>query len=296
MSTTIDQAFIRQYEREVHHVFQRSGGFLRPTVRLKTNVVGSSTTFQKIGTGTATTKARHGVVTPMNQVHTPIQCTLADFYAGDWVDKLDEAKTNIDERLAVATGGASALGRKVDSQIITALDTTTQTQAAVTVTSIVNVRATVTEWVEDLWSNNVPNDMMVFGLITPRLWSQLMMVEEFASADYIKGSDLPFNSGVAHHGRYKHWQGVNWQVHTGLPNVTQSGCKGFIWHQRAVGYATGKHAGNAAENESVAAEITYNGERVSHFVNHMMSGGACLIDDTGVIEGTWNDSSAIVTS
>jgi hypothetical protein len=57
----------------------------------------------------------------MNQTHTAHEATLADFYAGDWVDKLDEAKINIDERDAIATSGAFALGRKVDSQIDTLL-------------------------------------------------------------------------------------------------------------------------------------------------------------------------------
>jgi hypothetical protein len=46
----------------------------------------------------------------------------------------------------------------------------------------------------------------------------------------------------------------------------------------------------------VAADITWHGDRASWFVNHMMSGGAVLIDDTGVIEALWDDSAAIVTS
>lgn len=296
MSTSISTAFITQYLPEVHHVFQRMGGYLRPTVRMKTGVVGSTATFQKVGTGSATTKARHGVITPMNQTHTAPSATLEDFYGGDWVDKLDEAKTNIDERMVIATAGARALGRKVDNQIITALDGTTQTQASVTVTSIVNVRATVTEWVEDLASNDVPFDGMVFGAITPRLWSQLMQVEEFASADYIAASDLPFVNGIKYGGRFKMWQGVNWTTHTGLPNIGSAGCKGFVWHRDAVGYAVGAVDNNVAESEMVGVDITWHGDRAAHFVNHYMSGGAVLIDDTGVIEGTWNDSSAIVTS
>ena len=95
MATSITNSFITQYERDVHDVFQREGSVLKPTVRFKSDVVGSVATFQKIGTGTATTKARHGTITPMNQTHTAISTTLADFYAGDWVDKLDEAKINL---------------------------------------------------------------------------------------------------------------------------------------------------------------------------------------------------------
>ena len=117
MSTSVDTAFVTQFEQEVHEAFQRQSSKLRDTIRLKTGVVGSSTTFQVVGTGTATTKARHGVITPMNAGHTAVPCTVADFYAGDWVDKLDELKINIDERMVVANAGAYALGRKIDSQV-----------------------------------------------------------------------------------------------------------------------------------------------------------------------------------
>src|SRR3546814_8774167 len=47
---------------------------------------------------------------------------LADYYAGDWVDRLDELKTNIDERMVVANAGAYALGRKTDELVIAGLD------------------------------------------------------------------------------------------------------------------------------------------------------------------------------
>lgn len=125
MATTIDQAFIKQFEREVREAYQRMGSKLRNTVRTKNNVRGSSTVFQKVGKGSASTKARHGQVPVMNIDHTPVECTLADYYAGDWVDKLDELKTNIDERHVIANAGAFALGRKTDELIITQLDTST---------------------------------------------------------------------------------------------------------------------------------------------------------------------------
>ena len=89
--------------------------------RLKDKLQGKDVTFQKVGKGVAGQKSRHGTVPVMNQNHTPVACSVADFYAGDWVDALDELKTNIDERMIVASGGAYALGRKVDDQINTAV-------------------------------------------------------------------------------------------------------------------------------------------------------------------------------
>ena len=122
MANTIDTAFIRQFETEVHLAYQRMGSKLRNTVRTVSNVNGSSVRFQKIGTGSASTKSRNGMVTPMELTHTTVDVSLSDFYAAEYIDKLDELKTNIDERQAVAQSAAAALGRKTDEILYTAMD------------------------------------------------------------------------------------------------------------------------------------------------------------------------------
>ena len=48
--------------------------------------------------------------------------STADFYAAEYIDKLDELKININERQAVAESAASALGRKTDEILIAAMD------------------------------------------------------------------------------------------------------------------------------------------------------------------------------
>jgi len=296
MSTSVDTAFVRQYEKDVHHIFQLEGGHLRPSVRMKTNVVGRSTTFQKIGKGAATTKARHGVITPMNQSHTAIECALVDFYAGDWVDQLDEAKIIHDERMAIAKGGAWALGRKVDNQIITTLTGTSETTITWTVTSAAAVRNGMLQMSENLDDNDVPNDGNRYGLLTPRAWSMAMTVEEFASADYVSAGGMQFEKGAAVGAAWKNWMNVNWKVHTDLAGKGGATAEQFVYHKNAIGYASGKHAGNVAANEGVSADITWHGDRAAHFVNHSMSGGSCLIDTTGVIQGSVDDTAAIPTS
>jgi hypothetical protein len=71
---------------------------------------------------TASTKTRNGNVTAMELVHTTVEATMADFYAAEYIDKLDELKVNIDERQAVAKSAAAALGRKTDEILYTAMD------------------------------------------------------------------------------------------------------------------------------------------------------------------------------
>lgn len=295
MADQIPAVFTRQYEADVKHIFQRQGGYLRKGVRMKTGIVGLSTTFPRVGKGVATTKARHGVITPMNQDHTSVQCSLEDFYAGDYVDRLDEAKTNIDERMVIAQGGAWALGRKVDDQILTVLDTTANSTHTWTVTSKGAIHASAVGFVRKVHSLDVPNDGNLWAVITPVLWSMLELIDPFANADYVNPAVRPAEVGMPTDGNVRRWLGVNWVMHTGLSGIGTSAAKSFIWHKNAVGYATGAHAKNNAENDMVSAMINYVPERDAHFVNHAMSGGACLIEDA-VIEGTVDDTAALPTS
>src|ERR1700743_2156554 len=123
MTTSIDNAFIKQFESEVHEAYQRQGSKLRGTVRTINNVNGSSAVFQKVGKGAASPKSSHGLVPVMNLQYSNVEVTLSDYYAGDWVDQLDELKINIDERQVIAAAGAYALGRKTDDLIIAGLAT-----------------------------------------------------------------------------------------------------------------------------------------------------------------------------
>jgi hypothetical protein len=276
MSTSVSVGFVRQYEREVHEAFQRRGSFLLSTIRRQNSVVGSSTTFQVIGKGAATTKARHGTITPMNQNHNAVECTLADFYAGDWVDRLDEQKLQHDEKDAIAHGGAWALGRKADEQILTAADATTTTVGDYSTAITRNLLLQASEKLDD---NDVPRDGQRFGLLTPRSWSIAMTIEEFADADFV-GTDLPFLKGA----EPRSWMGIHWMVHTGVPGKGSTQARNFVYHRSALGYASGK---------DITADITWHGDRAAFFVNHMMSGGAALIDATGVVEVRVNDTVAI---
>lgn len=295
MSDQIPNSFIRAYTDDVKDVFQREGGYLRGAVRMKTGVVGRSVSFHRVGKGVATTKARHGVITPMNQDHTMIECVLSDFYAADYVDNLDEAKTNIDERMVIARGGAYALGRKVDEQIITTLDTSANSAHSWVQSSKAALLASALTYVQRVYDLDIPNDGKIYCALTPRAWASMMTIDQFTSADYVDAAGRPFNTGIPTGGKWKDWMGIKWMMHTGLPNVGLSTAKTFIWHGDCVGYATGAHAMNKAENDMVSAKIDYVPERAAHFVNNWMSGGACLIEDA-VIEGTFNDTTGVPTS
>ncbi len=288
MSNTVDQSFVRQYERDVHHVFQTEGGFLRGTVRLKTNIVGSSTTFQKIGTGTAVTKARHGKVPLMNVDHTPIECTLSDRYAAEMVDKLDELKLNIDERDAVTKAGAWACGRAIDQDLFTAMDGTTQSALTWSIASDAATLNSLLGIQKAFNAAKVPNDGQRYCTLTANAWAAAERVEQFSSADFVDARGRPFVDG-APFPMFRRWAGILWTNHEELPNAGEaSGCKGFAWHKTAVGYGMGA---------DITADIDWEGDAQAHRITHCFSGGAALIDDTGVFEiNIGDDTTALPTS
>lgn len=264
--SNIDNAFIKQFEREVHEAYQRQGSKLRATVRNRTDVKGSSTNFPKVGTGVAMTKARGASVPVMNLDHSTIEVVLSDYYAGDWLDKLDELKIAHDERAVIANSGAYALGRKTDELIINALANTSN-QASTTAGGMTLAKAL--EAFEALGENDVPDDGQRFAVVGYKQFSDLLAIEEFASANFVGESELPFKNMQA-----KNWLGMTWIQHNGLPlSGTDRSC--FVYHKTAVGHASGA---------DVTTDVTWHGDKASYFVNNMMSQGTGLIDDAGIIE------------
>jgi len=268
MSTSIDQAFIKQFEREVHEAYQRQGSKLRNTVRTINKVTGSHAVFQKVGKGTASTKSTHGMVPVMNLAHSNVEVSLQDYYAGDWVDRMDELKTNIDERQVIASAGAHALGRKTDDLILGALGLADDNVIADSNTGMSLDK--VLEAFETFGENDVPDDGQRFCIVGWKQWSELLKIEEFINSDYLGQSELPFASVT----QAKQWLGTIWMPHSGLP-IDGNDIRSCYWyHKNAVGHASAS---------DVETDITWHGDRAAHFVNNMMSQGAGLIDEAGII-------------
>jgi hypothetical protein len=261
---SIDVAFTKQFESEVHLAYQRMGSKLLNTVRRKTNVVGKSTTFQKIGKGIAGTKTRGGQVPILNLVHTNVECVLSDRYGGEFIDKLDELKIEHDERGAVTTSIAGALGRASDADITAITDTFTQATTAVGVVD----QPKVEEAYEYMGNNDVPDDGQRFLAVAPQGWTDLMGLAPFASLDYVPESDLPFPKvGFS----AKQWFSFHIFSFSGL-SIPAGVRQNVAYHKTAVGHASG---------QDVEMDITWQGKEQAHLAVGSMSMNACLIDDIG---------------
>jgi hypothetical protein len=265
MANTIDTAFIKQFESEVHMAYQRMGSKLRNTVRTVSNVSGSVVRFQKIGTGSASTKSRNGMVTPMELAHTNVEATLADYYAAEYIDKLDELKTNIDERQAVAKSAAAALGRKTDEILLTEMDSgANSTQIADTSGAL--AKTDLLTLFETFGSADIPEDGGRFLAMHPKGYADLFAINEFASSDFVGDQNLPYAGGMT----MKEFLGFKI-----FSTSAVTAGKNIAYHTSSVGLGIGA---------DVTTELNYVAEKVSHLATSMMSMGAKVIDDNGVYE------------
>lgn len=265
MSAPISNAFIKQYESEVHTAYQRMGSKLTNMTRKKTGITGTSTTFQKVGKGTAGQKSRHGLVPLMNIDHTPIECVLADYYAGDYVDKLDELKTNIDERKVSTEAGAAAMGRKSDDIVVTAFGGTLIATGATGLTT-----TKINTVYEAFGANDVPDDGERYFAVDPKCWTDLLTITAFSSSDYVGPDKLPYAGGMV----AKMWMGFMFFPFSGLADGAggAADARNLAWHKNALGFAVGA---------DISTDVTWEGTRQAHFIAHSMSQGAVSIDDLG---------------
>jgi predicted RNase H-related nuclease YkuK (DUF458 family) len=265
MANTIDTAFIKQFESEVHMAYQRMGSKLRNTVRTVGNVAGSVVRFQKIGTGTASTKARNGNVTAMELAHTTVEATMADFYAAEYIDKLDELKTNIDERQAVAQSAAAALGRKTDEILYAAMDSGANS-TQINDTSNAVAKADLLTLFETFGTADIPEDGNRYIAMHPKGYADLFSINEFASSDYVGEQNLPFAGGMT----MKEFLGFKI-----FSTSAVTAGKNLSYHTSAVGLGV---------NADVSTELNYVPEKAAHLATSMMSMGAVVINDAGVYE------------
>jgi hypothetical protein len=268
MATSITNAFITQFESEVHMAYQRMGSKLKNIVRNVNNVQGNTVKFQKVAKGSANTKARHAEVVAMNLSHSNVSATLTDYYAADFVDKLDELKTNIDERQVVSQSTAYALGRKTDDIIRDEMDTATAfaknvNSDAATGMSLVKAK----NMMETFNGNDVPDDGQRYWVVGPKQWSDLLGIDQFTRLEYVGQDELPFKGGMT----AKRWLGFLWFVHSGLTLSTDRYTLAF--HKSAVGLGVGS---------DVKTEVNYIPEKVSHLITSHLSLGATIIDGDGI--------------
>lgn len=127
MSKSLSSAAIQAFDDEVKHAYQGTG-LIRPTVLVRTGVVGNQHKFNSMGKGTATPRIPQTDVVPMGISHAKQTATITDWNAPEYTDIFDQQKVNYSERAELAQIIGAAQSRREDQIILDALDAASITQ------------------------------------------------------------------------------------------------------------------------------------------------------------------------
>jgi hypothetical protein len=262
-----DTAYQTQYRDEFIAGFEQRQSLVRSTVTTEAEVKGNTAVFlvADSGSATATTRGVNGLIPARADNLTQNSCTLAE-----WHDLVRRTGFNLyasqgDGRRIMQDTTMAVLNRKVDSDIITQLETGTQDTGAAATMSL----SLAMYGLAILGNNSVPMDGNISALITPGAYAYLMQTKEFASVDYV--NNKPFENGMT----MFRWAGVNWIVH---PNLTGKGTaaeKCIMYHKSAIGHA--------CDTAAIQTAVGYDDEQDYSFARATAYMGSKLLQNSGVV-------------
>ena len=258
-----------EFDAEVKAAYQNAGA-LRPHVRVRTGVNGSTARFRRVNRGQAQPRLPGQDVTVMNVGYAEVIASLNDWIAAEYTDKLDEQLVNFEERSILANNIGSAIGRRVDQMIIAALDAANgSANIAVGGTGLTDAKMRRAMSLMDARAVPAGQRKMV---ISARGKEDLIAEQRVSSKDFV-------DTYVVQTGTLPRLYGFDFVViddrdEGGLPLVsTTRSC--FAFDMQAIGLAI-------AHDEPL--EVNYVPEKTSWLSAQLIKAGAVAIDALGVIE------------
>lgn len=282
MSKTLTTAAISSFDDMVKQSYQGTGK-MRPTVRVKTGVVGSTHRFTKQGKGVATPRIPQTDVVPMNVGPANATATLGDWNAPEYTDIFDQQKVNFDEQRTLAFVIAAAIGRREDQIILDALDAASTSLSVSTDIGGTGTNLNTAKYREAkklLDAKGVPMADRYMTVHTNNIFG-LLGDTTATSADFATIRALV-------DGQIDTWLGfktigIEDRDEGGL-TLTTGVRAGFAFHggmMGSLGHAVGIN---------FRTEVNYIPEKTSWLANGLFSGGAVAIDAEGIVDVAMTES------
>lgn len=280
-----ENAPVTQYRDELVAEFEQQQSLIRQSTTTEATIKGNQAVFDVAGSGSATavTRGLNGKIPGRADSNTQTTVTLVE-----WHDVVEKTGFNIfesqgDQRALMQRTTRAVMNRKIDSDIITELNTGTVNAGATAVTGSVSL---VMRAKTILGNASVPWDSNLYGLITPAMEAYLMQTKEFASREYINRPPTD-NADPAWRDQplMYYWLGVNWCVHPNLPGKGTSAEKCFLYHKSAIG-----HAYNSTDMD---VDMGYDGRHQMSWARASIYMGTQILQNGGVVVIN-HDGSALV--
>ena len=278
-----DQVFITQYRDEFIAGFEQHQSLLRDTVTTEAVIKGNQAVFLVADSGDAeaSTRGNNGLITARSDNQAQSTATL-----NEWHDLVRKTDFNIfasqgNQRAIMQMTTMAVINRKIDQEIIGALNGTTVTIGSSTTIFSVNLFQNARV---KLSNAEVPWDSNITLLCNPASVAYLELAPEFSSADYISmkpfaGDDASWRDQPM---AYR-WKSALILEHPKLPGKGTSSELNWLYHKNSVG-----HAANTAGMDN---SVGYNDEQKYSYARCSMDMGSVLLQAAGAVEIT-SDGSA----
>lgn len=284
--TSISNSFVTMFSDDVKQAYQQMTSKLVDSVRVVRNVTGSTYKFHKLSKGgSIKNKARFedlvamsdtsksltspGAYTGGTAQNSVVTATLNNFHSAEYIDDLDQFKTNIDLRSTFAQSIAGALARAVDQEIISAFDSSTPTNIKTTAQGANGLnKAALLEVHQALNALDVPTNDRVL-LISPAALTDLLTDTTLVAAADGQLSNIALATGY-------------------IPSIFgfRIVVSNLLTSDSVVRkcYAFQKESIGLALAQDITTRIDYVPQKASTIVLGTMSGGSTVIDEDGVVE------------
>lgn len=281
MAQQLSTAFVTLFDAEVKQAYQGTA-VLRPAIRVRSGVEGSSYKFPKIGKGVAQVRIPQTDVTPLNVSYGQVTATLSDYIAAEYSDIFSQAKVNFDERSELVKVVASAVGRRQDQLILDALIASSTSNTVASSVGGANTNMNLDKLLaakKALDAKNVPMDnrhiIIHANSLAGMLGETKVTSSDFNSVKALVNGELNTFLGFTFHT-------VGDRDEGGLP-LSSGDRKVYAFHRDAIGMA---------EGIAPKTEINYIPEKTSWLVTSLFSAGAVAIDAEGIVEITCDENGA----
>ena len=277
MSLSLSNVQQTEFDALVKAEYRSRGFILRDTVRIRTDVIGNTCQFRRVGQVIANHVAYQNTIAIQDPGFVALTATLLKYAAGTAVDEIQDLTVNFDSKRELAMVVAMAIGRRSDQILIDAIDAGAGAAGGtIILAGGTNLTyAKLRNVVQVFEQNAVPLSERFMAMSGNNL--RALLADDHIVSRFFTSNDAAVD-GTLH---YKDILSVNVRI---IPDMTEGGLplgtdganirRDLAWHFMSTGMAIG---------QDMRTEINYLPRETSWFVNGLFFAGAVAVDPRGII-------------
>jgi hypothetical protein len=280
MSLSLNVVQQTEFDAMVKAEYRSRGFILRDACRVRTEVIGNTVQFRKVGEVVANQVAYQNTIAIQDPGYTAHTATLLKYAAGTAVDEIQDLTVNFESKQELAMVVAMAVGRRSDQIFIDAVD---GSAGSTIVDGGTNMSYAKLRNIVQLFEERaVPLEERYIAMSGNNLRA-LLAADQLISRFYTSNDAV--STGTLH---YRDVLGMNVRI---IPTMTEGGLplgdvaanirECFAWQKMAVGMGIG---------QDLRTEVNYLPRETSWFVNGLFFAGAVVIDNRGVFQINCDES------